>query len=280
MKMSYHQDNLRRTKNIRFSILLMIVGVVFYFSTGFILDRAYILLSIITTPMMTLEKQVFSGLANLSSVVRSKQLLQAKNDLLLGELHSLKLDIESLELLKQENKELKIQMGRELADSSRSILASVLSGPNIPPYESLIIDVGRDHDISVGDRVIYQPNIVLGQIEQVFESSSKVRLYSASGANTDVLIPAEDSVRAIASGYGGGNFFIDLPNGVNLERGMKLLIPGSDIYILGTIDFIQVDPVTSSQKVLAKYPVNVKNIRFVHVVKMVSNRSVVEQIEE
>jgi rod shape-determining protein MreC len=271
--MSYHQDNLRRTKNIRFAILLTIVGIIFYFSSGFILDNAYNTISFITSPVLGFSGKVKMGLVNLRSLLKSKQSLQADNDRLTKDLLNAKLELASLDLVKQENEDLMIQMGREFPETSRTILATVLSGPNIPPYESLIIDIGRDHDVSVGDRIIHEPNIVLGEVVQVFEQTSKVRLYSANGVITDILVPTEEPTRATAIGYGGGNFFIDLPNSITLEKGMQLLIPGSDIYILGTVDYIKIDPVTASQKVLVKYPVNIKNIRFVHVVKLLSNES-------
>lgn len=270
--MSFHQDNLKRVKNIRFYFLLLISGVIFYIFSGVILSAGYNFLSIVTIPIWKVESRLGDGFGNLMALLKSKQSLNLENKRLQNELDNTKLRLYSTVLLQQENKELMVQMGREVTEDSRSIIATVLSGPNIPPYESLIIDIGRDQGISVGDRVIYEPNIVLGEISQVYERSSKVKLYSMSGTLTDVLISnSEKSLHTIATGYAGGNFYIELPSDIVLERGIRVLIPGSDIYILGVVDYIEVDPVTASQKVLVKYPINIKNIRFVHVVKISTN---------
>ena len=75
-------------------------------------------------------------------------------------------------------------------------------------------------------------------------------------------------MHAVAVGFGGGNFSMDLPSSVPLQRGMQILIPGSDIYFLGVVDYISIDPITSSQKILFKYPFNIKNMRFVHIIKV------------
>ena len=272
MKMSFRQDSLKYWRNIRSLVICMIVITIFYFFSGFIISIGYNLLSFITVPIWRFQASVSDRARSAFSIFKSKQSLEAENENQRIELDKLKFQLQSLELFRKENQDLMVEMGRSISkETSKAIVAVVLSGPNIPPYENLIIDVGRDQGISVGDRVIYQPNIVIGEVGQVFKGSSKVRLYSADSVKTDVMVPVSPPLHAVASGAGGGNFSLELPSSVELSRGMQLLIPGSDIYILGVIDYINIDPITSSQKVLIKYPFNMKNARFVHVIKTAVN---------
>ncbi len=269
--MSYRQDSIKRTKNIKFAISALIAGVFFYFASGFILSAGYGALSFVSLPIWKIEASFSDALATAGFLFQSKESLSMENDKLKAELDAKKSDIASLSALRHENNDLLAELGREVPAGASSTVAAVLSGPNLPPYEDLIIDAGTDMGISVGDRVIYKPNIVLGEIEEVYSHSSKVKLYSGSGVRTDILIPGDTSTHAVAEGYGGGNFSLSLPSSVYLYNGMQLLIPGSDIYILATIDYIKVDKVNSVEEALARYPVNIKNIRFVHVVKAPAN---------
>ncbi len=263
--MSYHQDSLKRTRKIRLFSLCLVLGIIFYFSSNFIIGKSFDLISSVAIPIWRAQNQVEGGAKITSFVLTSKRVLIEKNISLTEELSSAKLELKTLDLLKRENEELMVQMGRETTRKASSTIATVLSGPNVPPYESLIIDIGKNSGVVVGDRVIYQPNILLGEIVSVANNSAKVKLYSASGVLTDVFVPSDNLVRAVAVGYGGGTFSIELPSSVSVEKGMQILIPGSDIYILGVVDYVNIDPITASQRLLVRYPVNVKNIRYVHV---------------
>ena len=269
--MSYRQDKSRRLKNIRFFSFVIIAGTVFYFFSTLILNNGFGLLSFVVSPIWRLERSVMNSFDNASSIFKSKRLLEIENEKLTEELNSIRIKLDSLNSLQRENEELMIEMGREFSRTSHSILAAVLSGPNVPPYEGLIIDVGKNQAVSVGDRVIYESNIVLGEVSQVFDQVSKVKLYSASGIQTDVLVQSEEVLHAVALGFGGGNFSIDLPSSIVVNKGMQILIPGGDIYVLGIVDYIKVDPTTASQRILIKYPINIKNIRFVHVIRASTN---------
>ncbi|MDO8493684.1 MAG: rod shape-determining protein MreC [bacterium] len=248
-------------------MIYLAIGVVFYFASGFILSSGFKFLSFVTVPLWKLENNVKDGTGSFRSLFKSKISLEEENRRQTLELENLRIKLESLSSVKKENEDLMSEMGRVIPQTEDPIIASVLSGPNIPPYGNLIIDVGREQDISVGDRVVYSPNVVIGEVSQVFARVSRVKLYSTDGTQTDVMILADVPIHAVVKGYGGGNFFVELPSSVALSIGNEIFIPGSDNYILGVIDNIDIDPITSSQGVLIKYPMNIKNIRFVHVIR-------------
>ncbi len=237
------------------------MATIFYFSSNFILNKGFEIFSFVALPLWRLENWTEDRLGQGISFFRSKKVLLDENQRLTYELSQ----------VKKENQELMVSISGEVSRKSISILANVLSGPNVPPYEGLIIDVSKIDGVSVGDRVIYGPNILLGEISQVFGNSSKVRLYSGSGIQTNVLIPSTEIWHAVANGYGGGNFSIELPSRISINKGMEVLIPGSESYVLGVVGYVKVDLSTASQKLLIKYPVNLKKIRVVHVIKVSTN---------
>src|SRR3989304_1524613 len=77
-------------------------------------------------------------------------------------------------------------------------------------YDTLVVDAGSREGIQVGEKVLYGDNIMIGEIAEVFEKTSKVRLFSSSGEVIDVTI-GKRAVPALAVGIGGGNFEIQIP---------------------------------------------------------------------
>ncbi len=269
--MSYRQDNLRGLKNTRFLLVILFVAIIFYFFSNFILNKGFDILSFVALPLWRLENWAEDSLGQGRLFFRSKKALLEENQKISYELDNIKMELDASYSLKEQNQELMVQMGREVPAKSTLILANILSGPNVPPYESLIVDVSKIDGVSVGDRVIYGPNILLGEISQIFGQSSKVRLYSASGIQTNVLIPSTEVWHAVANGYGGGNFSIELPSRISIKKGMQILIPGIELYVLGVVGYVKVDLSTASQRVLIRYPVNLKKMRFVHIIKSSAN---------
>ena len=164
-------------------------------------------------------------------------------------------------------------MGNIGKNANESVLVSVLSGPNIPPYDSLIIDAGKNSGLSVGDRVVYGRNVLIGEVSQLHDRSAKVKLYSGSGVLTDVILPIGKGEHVIARGFGSGNYYLELPSSVQVGDGTILTTPGSDSYMLGKVGYIQIDRATASQKILVNSLFNIRHVEFVRVIKGPKNDS-------
>ena len=246
----------------------------FYSFSDFILVKSYDLLSFLTLPVFRAGNFVTDNAVRLTTLFQTKYALTVENEKLRSDLDLMELDLVFLDYLRDENEDLLFELGRDIPSGHHAVVASVLSGPNLPPYENLIIDVGRDQGLSMGDLVIFAPNVVLGEIEQVYGRSSKVRLYSSSGVQTNVLVPLSEPIHAIVSGYGGGTFILELPSNFKIPLGTRILIPGREMYVLGIVSYLRIDPTTTSEKVFIKYPVNTKNIKFVHVIKIPKDENI------
>ncbi|MEX0917282.1 MAG: rod shape-determining protein MreC [Candidatus Paceibacterota bacterium] len=167
------------------------------------------------------------------------------------------------EALLNENRDLKRLLGRDDATRNR-VLAIVLSRPPSTSFDTLIIDVGAEDGITEGASVFFTGELLLGEVEEVFETSSKVVLFSSSGVKTEVLL-GEGQVEAVAEGRGSGNFLMLLPRDVPVKEGDVALMPHLENRFLGSVKEIHRNPTDSFQRILFRLPINPRAIRFVEV---------------
>jgi cell shape-determining protein MreC len=168
------------------------------------------------------------------------------------------------ETLQAENDSLKDLLGRK-ETKSKSVLAAVLVKPPQTPYDTLIIDIGENYNIKVGDKVIANANVYIGEVNEVQAHSSKVLMYSTPGHKLSVVLGAS-SVTAEAVGVGGGNFNIFLPREVEVNEGEAIVIPAITANIFGIVEKVNFNDKDSVQTVLFKSPVNISELSFVEVV--------------
>ncbi|MDO8728714.1 MAG: rod shape-determining protein MreC [bacterium] len=144
------------------------------------------------------------------------------------------------------------------------IIASVLTRPPQTPYDVILIDAGSNESIIVGSEVSLPEGPILGVVSQVFSKSAKVKLFSASGENTNAILE-RNNMPVILIGVGGGNFKLTLPRDIVIEKGDRILSSDITSRHLATVGEISVEPTDSFQEVLAKSPINIFTLRFVFV---------------
>jgi len=162
-----------------------------------------------------------------------------------------------------ENTKLKDAMSRR-ANNAPMILAAVLAKPNHSLYDTLIIDVGINQGVQVGERVFASGNIPVGRIAEVEKDSSKVVLYTNPGEKTSAVISGRD-IYVDLVGRGGGDFEIILPKDLTLEKWTEIVLPGITPYLIGEVQTTISDPRDSLQKALVVSPVNIQELKFVEV---------------
>lgn len=168
------------------------------------------------------------------------------------------------ETLQTENENLKDLLGRK-DTKQKTVLASVLVKPPQIPYDSLIIDVGTNYGVKVGEKVLASANVYIGEVSEVLPTSAKVTLYSTPGRKLSVVLGAS-SVTAEAVGIGGGNFNIYLPREVEVKEGDVIVIPSITANVFGIVEQVNFKDKDSFQTVLFKSPVNISELSFVQVV--------------
>ena len=260
--MNYRQNNIKR--NILVGIFaLMVLASVSYFWGGTIYYGISAAAHYVSEPLWKAGNRVSNTASSYVGFLDSKETLKERNDELEQEIQELRLKLLSKDFLLQENKELKAMLGRV---SGRDVmLAAVLSKPNNSPYDTLIIDIGKDKGIEKGDKVLVGGEIVVGTVGEVYARSSKVELYSSPGLTRDVVLGGS-GIPATAKGKGVGNFEIILPRDVSVVLGDVVTIPDIDLTVLGSVLYIGKDPNSPFQTILVKSPVNFSELKWVEVV--------------
>lgn len=166
--------------------------------------------------------------------------------------------------LQAENDNLKDLLGRK-DTKQKTVLSTILVKPPQTPYDSLIIDIGADYMLKVGDKVMANNNVYIGDVSEVLPNSSKVNLYSTPGRKLSVVFGG-DSVTAEAVGVGGGNFNIMIPREIEVKEGDVITIPSITTNVFGIVEKVNFKDTDSFQTVIFKSPINISELSFVEVV--------------
>lgn len=195
--------------------------------------------------------------ASAAGYAQSRRSLIAENENLKEALSSAQIRLQILELLAQENEELKALMGH--GESKPVVLGYVLRAPGSSPYDTFIIDVGSNSGILPGDVVTVEGVLPIGTITEVYRTTALVRLYSSPGLETEVVIDGQET-HVSAVGRGGGNFELKIPRDLAVVEGVNILLPGSTPQILGKVQSIEADVTHSLQTLLFRSPVNFSEV--------------------
>lgn len=123
------------------------------------------------------------------------------------------------QILATENDKLRTILGRVSTPSKPKTVAYVLSREGVSLHQTILIDVGSTNgNIAVGDRVLADHQLILGEVVEVLPRQSKIRLLSAPG-NTVMVNIGEANLGAEASGLGDGNFRARLPRAAAVKAG-------------------------------------------------------------
>jgi cell shape-determining protein MreC len=171
----------------------------------------------------------------------------------------------TVRVLTQENEEL-----RALLSSTKEerILAGVIGRPFSIPYDTLVLDKGSDAGVVEGAPVFIGENAVIGIVRKVFDHSSLVVLTTTPGVTTSVFIMGPN-IYTNAEGIGGGQLKIGVPQGIELEVGNVVIIPGASSGIYGEISHIDSVPSDPQQYAYVSPPVPLQSLRLVSVGKTV-----------
>lgn len=198
--------------------------------------------------------------------LENKQALITENVALRQETSELRRQAFQTKLLERENIELKALLGRKDADKKNDLLAVVLRGTDVTPYDLLVIDVGEEQGAAVGDLVTVDGDVAIGSIQQVFASTATVLLFSAPNEKTPVVIgAASSSLPVTAEGQGGGTFMALLPREVLVTDGDPVSLATLDSTLFAHIEQIESEPTDSFVRVFFKNPVNTQTLRYVTV---------------
>ena len=261
--MSYLLDRKQKKKKA-FSGLIIggILVLIFIFRVQFFYGLSNVS-HVVLRPFWSVENSLSTKFRNLSAYFSSKNSLNQKIQDLEAERALDQARMEGVVTILDENEKLKEILGRK-NEKLNLTLAVILGKPDQSLYDTLIIDLGGNQGVKVGDMVYALGNIPLGRVALVYDNSAKVVLFSNSSERTQVFVKGT-SLELV--GRGGGNFEMILPRDVAMEKGEQAVLPGITPYVVAEVETVISDPRDSFQKVLFTSPVNIDEIKFVEVAK-------------
>lgn len=252
-----------RRKNLRKKILLVILVLIIALIV-LSLTVAKQALFFIAKPIWKLESYIISLNANNIEYFRSKKSLIAEKQAMQQQIFEIGTLTALNTTLENENNTLKDLLGRKNI-KQKTVLAAILVKPPQNLYDILTIDIGADQGVKVGDKVLAEANVYIGEVREVYPTTAKVLLYSSPGEKRQVVLGA-DSIGAEAVGRGGGNFSIFLPREIEVKENDVIVIPSITPNVFGIVEKINLQDRDSFQTILFKSPVNISELSFVEVV--------------
>lgn len=217
----------------------------------------------IIQPVIYVENKIVSVLEKYTVVFKNKAGLQAENAELKQQIIDLKIKGDFYDAVFKENEELK--MALSIAREKKIIFSSILLRPGYGIYNSLFLDAGSKDGVEMGIRVTAFGNVLLGYVSDVMADSSRVKLISFPGQETNVFINGQ--VSAIAVGVGGENLEIALPHDINIEVGDSITTLGTSPLFLGIVEEVVREPAAPFQKIIFRLPVNIQELQQVFLLK-------------
>ncbi|MFA6520611.1 MAG: rod shape-determining protein MreC [Candidatus Paceibacterota bacterium] len=261
--MSYLLDKkIKQKKIFRITLGVGALLILFFFRSGIFSGLSYISQGVFH-PVFLVGNDLGGKLKNLSSYFYSKNSLTLENQDLKTKLLTEEMRIANYNTLLAENENLKEILGRKNSKSPM-VLAAILAKPNQSPYDILTIDIGTAEGATVGQIVFALGNIPIGRIAEVYPNSSKVILFSSAGEKTQVSVAGQNLFLELV-GRGGGNFEMIMPKDLTLEKGVQVVLPGINSYVVAINETIISDPRNPFTKALLVSPVNIQNLKFVEV---------------
>ncbi len=258
LKSSSHNEKKKSTKRkILVAIIILVI-----FTVTLISDFGKQSLFSLASPIWKL-KSIFAN-SHLAEYFKTKKFLIDEKIMLEQKLFKIGDLIAVNENLYNENNTLKDLLDRKETKTD-TILGTILVKPPQTPYDILTIDVGENYNIKIGNKVVASANVYIGEVSEVYNQTSKVKLYSSPGTKLSVALGI-NAVSVDAIGIGGGNFNIFLPREVEVKEGDVIVTPSITANIFGIVEKVNFKDQDSFQTILFKSPVNIAELNFVEVI--------------
>jgi cell shape-determining protein MreC len=263
--MSYLSEKQKKNKfykKILIIFIFLVIVFIFRKPVFFVLSRV---INTISYPFVKLGSGVNKKVENMNYVFYSKKDVFLENEKLKNSAQELNIKLLNLHSLEKENLELKEILNRKKTNEE-FVLGVVLSKPNKSIYDSLVLDIGSKDGIKEGALVFANGDVPIGRIDQIFESSSRVILFSTSGQINNVLL-SPNNINVDMVGRGGGNFSVSLPRDLIIDSQAILKLPSVHSYFIGIFEKVISSDRDAFQDVLFTSPVNMQELKFVQVEK-------------
>lgn len=168
----------------------------------------------------------------------------------------------SVQRLIDENRELRGLLN-DLGDEKR-ITARVIARPGDLPYDLVQIDKGSSHGVTIGAPVYTGVDTVVGIVSKVTDTYSFITLFTSPNYEVTAFISGLNTFAPL-EGVGGGVARVRLPQGVAIETGQLVILPGVSSAVYGSIEYIESAPTEPEQYGYVVPPLSTTALRYVSI---------------
>jgi len=254
-----------------FISLCLILALLFLDLEGWLALPRDVFLKVIS-PWQKISFQISSKTADFFAFAATINNLKRENELLKEERLRLLTEVSRLKEAGRENDFLRGQMGLSLSEEKQLILAETIGRGPAKTGEYLLIDKGRRDGVENKAAVIVSGNLLVGQVAEVDETISKVRLLNDPNSKISGRIQ-ESGITGLVGGGEKFDLFIDLlPQGEKIEKGQMVVSSNVAGYfpsglLIGEIEEVVSSEVNISQKAKIKPAADFGKIDRVFVLK-------------
>jgi cell shape-determining protein MreC len=250
-----------RIQIISFSLLAVVV-----LSAVFALRQPFTnLLWWVGVPVLHARDAFLGGSSGFFASFASNRALVEENNQLRAALASTSVLLMDRELLYKENVELKSKFNR-IPPNITSTLVRILLRPPAVPYDTLVIDQGKNAGIKVGDLISPGGSVYIGTVREVYDTAARVVLFSSPGETYDAILMthATTTLAVSVSGQGGGSLVSEVPAATAVGVGDLVIFPGLVPEFAARVVAIK-ESRASFKTIYLQLPVSVSSLRFVEV---------------
>ncbi len=265
--MIYQQrDNKRKKKARTISVVIIFsIALIIILLNAFAPHLLSPVVHAADSPLSHSRNVVSGGIGGFFELLKSKQALVAENNTLRQEIATYNALEAERRALNDENIALKALCGSGEVPKD-IVLAQILSKPGYSPYDTIVVDVGSADGVKVGNFVIVDHTVVIGEVTSVFAHTSNVVLYSSADQKVDVFIGPK-ALETSAVGKGGGSFEIKLPRNADVHEGDAITLAKHPTHVFGTIMSITSSETDSFEEILFRSAVDINQVRYVTIEK-------------
>ena len=259
--MSYRYDKEKKQKNILYTVGIIFIVIIFFTPT---LTYLYDGFEKPLTSLWNASYNVKTAGEDLTTTLFKKHRLLKENEELKEQLHLLNAEVERVPYLESLLASYEAMTENSLGDEI-ILPAEVLARSPLTTSGTLIINRGERDGVTPGDTVVAYNNILIGYVAEVFDTTSRVTLYTHNTIETQAIFyPEEESITLI--GHGGG-YKTELPRETEAEVGSIAYSQGEPGRVMGIVQKIVFDPRDPFKQVYLSLPISLNHVQVVGVIK-------------
>lgn len=131
----------------------------------------------------------------------------------------------------------------------------------------LYLNRGNENNVQSGDLVLYDSKILIGKIDEVFLSHSKVIPFFKFGEKNAFRAGPQKSILFEGLGNGAGEIRADFPSSIKISAGDGVYLAENPNYLVGIVENSEKKEGRDFQKVYIRIPISLKSITDVDIIK-------------